>query len=175
MMSGGVLLLGVLDLTLGGKTTLTIQKPVEWWSPNRNTSSSTEHRRPAEPMFHPASSARLSRRGRPDEGQGQGQRRAEALHRPISSSPLTRHVVYCTVEALCETRGIKEWFVSMSARARASERRGIERVTTGRRFDSKSHVYYLHNRTWMIDKGRWQDDKREKSKMPFYELNIQWS
>lgn len=46
-----MLLLGTLGLAGGGKTTLTIQKPEEWWSPSRNASSSTELKCPADPIF----------------------------------------------------------------------------------------------------------------------------
>ena len=50
-MIGEVLLLGSLGLAWGGKTTLTIQKAAEWWSPSRNTASSAEHQSPADPIF----------------------------------------------------------------------------------------------------------------------------
>lgn len=52
-MRGGVLLLAALGLAFGGNTTFIIQKPEEWWSPSRKTTSSTEQRCPAEPMFLP--------------------------------------------------------------------------------------------------------------------------
>lgn len=52
-MRGGVLLLDALGLAFGGNTTFIIQKPEEWWSPSRKTTSSTEQRCPADPMFLP--------------------------------------------------------------------------------------------------------------------------
>lgn len=61
IMSGGVLFVGdllpdALDLALGGKRTSKTQKPEEWWSPSRNTTS-TEQRWTTDPMFLPTSCA----------------------------------------------------------------------------------------------------------------------
>lgn len=45
MMTGGVWLLAIgLVLVFGGKTTLIIQKPEEWWSPSRKRARNTKHR-----------------------------------------------------------------------------------------------------------------------------------